>query len=474
MERVTEWPAMTSWRSSAAYRIAFANFAGFAIGLAVLGVVVFEAMHISFAHQLDAMILDEAQTLVTEYRSGGDGELAEAIAVREHSGSPARMLYAVFDRSGRRIHGALQAKMAPVGFHDVTFVDPAEGPDQARGLAVQLSPDERLVVAADGEWIERIDRTVIFVFVIAFLVACALGLFGAAVLGRYLRRRLRSISSAAEAIIGGQVQHRIPVSGRGDEFDDLAATLNRMLDRIEGLLENLRQVSSDVAHDLRTPLARLRTRLEEGLRKPDGGAIPAIEDAIERVDEVLSLFGAILRIAEVEAGETRRLFAPVDVTELTTELAESYAPAISDGGRSLVWSIDSGLLVSGDRELLAQALVNLLDNAQNHTPEGTLIRLTATTAARFVCLKVVDNGPGVPNADLDKITKRFARLDTSRNRKGYGLGLNLVRAVANLLGGRLILKTAEPGLSATIELPLAGGDEGRSEISPERTLPKHD
>jgi signal transduction histidine kinase len=454
---------MVSWRSSAAYQIAFANLGALLVGLAVLGVVVFFAMHIAFTNQLDAMISDEAQTLVDEYRGGGRHELVEAIAAREASRSPTRMLYAVFAPDGRRLEGSLQTTRPPLGLHDIVFVDPREGPDSARGLALDLSPSERLLVAADREWIERIDRTVIEVFGLAFLAACLLGLGGAVMLGNYLRRRLRSISGTAETIIGGDIRERMPVSNHRDEFDQLAITLNRMLDRIEGLLENLRQVSSDIAHDLRTPLARLRNRLEEGvLQGKSGDGVTILEDAMRSLDDVLSLFAAILRIAEVEAGETRRFFAPVDMSALVSELAESYAPALHDGGRDLLSSVEPNLTVNGDRELLAQAGINLIENAQRHTPPGTLVRLTLVAAGEFVCLRVIDDGPGVSNADLGRIVKRFARLERSRTTGGYGLGLNLVSAVAKLHGGRLLLENLG-GLAATVELPRDSGGEANVE-----------
>jgi signal transduction histidine kinase len=223
-----------------------------------------------------------------------------------------------------------------------------------------------------------------------------------------------------------------------------------MLDRIEGLLESLRQVSNDIAHDLRTPLARLRNNLERG---SVDGADAVIGNAIKQVDEVLALFAAILRLAEVESGQTRRFFGPVDVTALMTDLAESYAPAFEDQRRTLLWSLEPGLSLEGDRELLAQAVVNLLENAQRHAPEGTVVRLTAASAADRICLQVADNGPGVPKSDLSRVTKRFARLESSRNSAGYGLGLSLVTAVAKLHGGQLILRNLAPGLSATIEVP---------------------
>jgi hypothetical protein len=443
---------MHSWRRSAAYRIAFANFITFAVGLALLGLIVFGAIHLAFVRQLDAMVSDEAQTLVDEYHSGGLGELREAIAVRESSRSPTRMLYAVFTPDGRRVAGGLRTGKPPLGLHDITFIDPNEGSDRGRGFATDLSPNERLLVMADREWVERIDRTVISVFAMAFLAACIIAFGGALLFGNYLRQRLNLISGTAKAIIAGDIRERMPVGERGDEFDQLAATLNRMLDRIEGLLENLRQVSNDLAHDLRTPLSRLRNQLELS-KQVAADPFEVVDSAILQIDQVLMLFTAILRIAEVEAGETRRYFAPVDLSGVVTELAESYAPAVQDQGHLMLWSIEPRIAVLGDRDLIAQATINLVENAQRHTPPGTEIRLKLVQLTDGVCLQVADNGPGVPTDDLPRIVKRFARLETSRNTSGYGLGLNLVSAVAKLHGGRLILRDNAPGLSATIELP---------------------
>jgi len=457
---------MRKWRRSAAYRIAFANFITFAVGLALLGLVVFGVMHVAFVGQLDATVSDEAQTLVDEYHTGGIGEVRDAIAVRESSTSPTRMLFAVFAPDGRRIAGSLQTDRPSLGVHDIIFIDPQEGPDSGRGIAIDLSSRERLLVAADREWVERIDRTVISVFAVAFLVACLIAFGGAVWFGSYLRRRINSIGDTAKVIIGGDIRERMPVSGRGDEFDQLAGTLNRMLDRIEGLLDNLRQVSSDVAHDLRTPLSRLRTHLEGSKHLPSDPK-QVVEGAIAQLDHVLSLFAAILRISEVEAGETRRYFTIVDLSALTTELAESYAPAVQDHGRMLLSSIASGLTIMGDRELLAQAAINLIENAQRHTPLETVIRLTLTEVDNCACLQVVDDGPGVATADLPRIVKRFARLEASRNTAGYGLGLNLVSAVAKLHQGRLVLKNNAPGLSAVIELPIVRQEPRHTEIDDE-------
>ena len=451
------------WRSSAAYRIAGANALAFAIGTALLGVIVYGAMHVAFTRQIDGMIEDEARALVGEYHSDEPDELARAIAQREASRERERLLYAVFAPDGRRVLGSLQTKRPPLGFHDLTFVDPSEGRDRGRGLAIDLSPDQRLLVAADRERIERIDRTILTVFGFGFLGVCALGLIGALVLGAYLRARLRALSDGATAIVGGDIRARMPVGGRRDEFDQLAVALNLMLERIEGLLDNLRNVTSGVAHELRPPLSRLRNQLETGGSEIDPSntaAVGVIEDAIHGVDEVLALFAAILRIAEIEAGETSRRFAPIDMSRLATELAESYAPAVRDAGRNLIWAIDPDITVNGDRELDAQAGANFLENAQIHTPPATLIRLTLVAAGPFACLRVSDNGPGVAKADRGRIVERFRRLDVSRDKPGHGLGLNLVNAVARLHGGRLVFDDCALGLSATLELPLMPSSTG--------------
>ena len=446
---------MTDWRLSAAYRLAIGYSAALAVGMAVLGGIVFLVMHVAFTRQLDATIADEAQTLATEYRSDGGSELADAIAQRESSSSPGRLLYAVYAPDGHRLLGSLRAARPALGFHDIGFAGPRGGSDSARGLAIDLSPGERLLVAADREWIERIDRTILMVFAAGFLGVCLIGLGGAIVFGAYLRGRLKSISDGAEAIIAGDVRGRMAVGPRNDEFDQLAATLNRMLERIEGLLDNLRQVSTDVAHDLRTPLARLRNRLEQGAAEvaPASAGEAVIADAIERVDDVLALFGAILRIAEVESGETRRFFAEFDISALALDLAQSYAPAIGDGDRNLTWSIEPGLTMIGDRQLIGQAVANLLENAQRHTPAGTSIGLTLVAAGDMIRLQVDDNGPGVAAADHDQLVARFKRLDRSRHTAGHGLGLNLVNAVAKIHHGRLIFADNHPGLIAILELP---------------------
>lgn len=447
---------MKRFRHSAAYRIAFAYSAAIAIGIALLGTVLYWSMHAAFTRQIDAMIQGEADTLMLEYRDDGPNELATAIEQREHLSPSVRLYYAVFTPDGRRVLGSLQTRRPALGMHDLDFFDPVEGPDTARGLAVDLPDHRRLVVAADREWVEQIDRTVLGTFVTGFVAILGLGVIAALLLGGYLRFRLESIGNTAQAIIGGDIRRRMPIGPRGDEFDQLATVLNAMLEEIERLLQNLQQVSSDVAHDLRTPLTQLRNAME----KSTVGAISAedqrhvITDGITRVDEILSLFGAILRISEVESGKIRRRFTPVDLSALVTDLAESYAPALRETGQALSWAIAPGLTLDGDRELIAQAVINLIENAQRHTPEGTNIDIDASEGDAHVKIVVADDGPGVAEADRALISRRFIRLDSSRSQAGHGLGLNLVAAVARLHRGELRFTDNHPGLIAELDLPI--------------------
>lgn len=437
-------------RTSAAYRIAFTYAAAFLLAIVMLGAAVYMAANRELSRQQDASLVEETGELIAAYRSNGLAELRARIGVRQ-TGSIAQFGYALFDPAGQREGGALATTLPSTGLHDIVVADPARGDDPARALATPLPDRRTLVVAVDPRALQRIDVTILTLFGIGLVVAVAMSVGGAVLLGGYLRRRLERISDTARAIVGGDLSQRVPVGTRGDEFDALGQSLNAMLDRIAQLLDSLRQVSSDVAHDLRTPLARLRGSLEAMLDGPPDRA--ALKQALRQSDAILSLFAAILRISEVEGGTLAGMFAPVDVAALTVDLCDTYAPAIVDGGRTLVCAAHAPAPVLGDAELIAQALINLLDNAQAHTPPGTAIAVAVRVSGDRVALSVADDGPGVPAADRERIVHRFVRLERSRTTPGNGLGLNLVAAIAGAHGGRLTIADASPGLCASIDLP---------------------
>lgn len=444
---------MADLRSSAAYRIAFVYAAAFALVFVLLGTAIYLAADADFRRQQDAGIAEESADLVRNWRAEGRPELVEAIARRGRA-SAGGFGYALFDRDGRRLAGALDTSRPNAGWSDIRLMDAREGPDPGRALATPMPNGELLVVAADAEPIERIDRTMLVLLAGASVLFLVVAVVGALTMGGYLRRRLARVNDTARAIVAGDMDRRIPVGARGDEFDQLAASLNAMLDRIARLVENLRQVSSDVAHDLRTPLARLRGELETAARGLTDSAAcqAAFERAIERSDELLTLFAAILRIAEVEGGGLAAGFRPFDLSALLLEVCDSYAPALADGGRELRCRVIPDIHVRGDRELIAQAVINLLENAQRHTLEGTVVTLDMRVTGESVLLLVADDGPGVPAEDRDRITQRFVRLQRSRTTPGHGLGLNLVAAIAAAHGGTLRFEDNCPGLRAMIAL----------------------
>lgn len=444
---------MRAWPRSAANRIALVAFLAYAAAMLVLGAAVFVATHAAFKRQMDASIEATTIALQGEFRDDGIKGLMEAIAQSRRPG-PISLGTSLFAPDGQRISGSLLTSMPAPGWQSIVFADPQEGPDPARAKVTQLTGGYRLVVAADLEALEAIDRTILEMFGTAFAVLLLLGIVGAYSLATYLRGRLAGIETTSAAIVAGDLHKRAIVGPTGDEFDRVATSLNAMLDRIAGLIANLRQVTGDLAHDLRTPLSRLRNQLERmRAMKVDAAVEELIEGAVAQADDVLILFDAILRISEVEEGSLKRAFAPLDLSLLVSELGETLAPLAEDSGRTLMLEVVTGLQVQGDRELLSQAIINLVENAIRHTPVGATIRLLVRPDGEAAIVRVEDNGPGIPEAEQERVLQRFVRLESARSTPGHGLGLSLVRAIADAHGARLKLAAAAPGLSATIHFP---------------------
>jgi len=286
----------------------------------------------------------------------------------------------------------------------------------------------------------------------ATIVVAALALVGAMVMRGLFRRMVAEVSSTAAAIAGGELGRRVRRSGRGDEFDAMAEAINNMLDRIGRLMDGVRQVSNAIAHDLRTPITRARTRLEDAATHAGTEAElrAAVERAVADLDGVTSVFQALLRIAEIEAGSRRSAFAEIDLGPLLADLADLYGALAEDHDLTLTLRVPDTLPVYGDRDLLQQAVANLLDNAIKFSPRGGRIALSAELAERQVRIVVSDQGPGIPQQDRLRATERFFRGEQARSTPGSGLGLALVQAVATLHDGTLLLDDAGPGLRATI------------------------
>ena len=280
-----------------------------------------------------------------------------------------------------------------------------------------------------------------------------LAVMGGLVVGNRFVRRIDSIGRTSRLIMAGDLSVRIPTRGTDDEIDRLVASLNAMLDRIQQLLEGVRQVSSDIAHDLRTPLGRLRQRLEDARANAmtTGEYAAATEAAIGEADQLLKTFSALLRIAQIEAGAQRSGFATVDLSAVARSVGEAYQPSAEESRHELELQIAEGLTLNGDRQLLAQMISNLVENALSHTPAGSRVILAARRTATGSQIEIADDGPGIPEAERQKVFDRFYRLDRSRGTSGSGLGLALVRAIATLHGLTVRLEDRNPGLAVIVE-----------------------
>lgn len=420
------------WRST--FGLVVLVTVGFALASLGIGAIAVTVTHEALEQQLDHRIEIETSALLAEAHEGMP-DLIQAIRRREAARSTASLDYLLVDAQNRPIAGAMTA-LVPVqpGYDEFFHYRVGNRIGVAQALTTVV-PGGRLVVAADREGLIEIDSLLGALFAGALAAMLLLGTGAAALVGWLTRRRLARIDGTALAVIGGDLGRRIPRDGSGSEFDNLAGTLNRMLERISGLMDNLRQVSSDVAHDLRTPLTRLCSRLDRALAQDDAEArVREVEAARAEAAELLEIFAALLRIAEIEGMAERLPRLDVDLSLLVEQMAETYRPDAEASGHHLHCVAAPHIHVSGDRRLLSQAIANLLDNGLRHTPSGTTITLSLEQSDEIILI-VSDDGPGVDVVDRDRLFQRFARAERARSSPGQGLGLALVKAVTMAHGG---------------------------------------
>lgn len=412
--------------------------------------------------QTDQIIEAEITGLNEQYQHFGLPGLVESVRSRTlHQG---QTLYLLADGLHHVVAGNLDswpqmAQSTPGGMVEFDYDRPLEGrldTRRARGRVVALPADFVLLVAQDVHdryLTERMFTTTLPWTVLLILV---LGTIGGALMSRNMLRRLDVINRTSAEIMKGDLTRRVPLDGSGDEFDTLAENLNLMLDRIERLMKGLREVTDSVAHDLRTPLNRLRNRLEESAARLNASGTQAseIERAIAETDQLIATFNALLLIAETDAGTTRAAMSPLDLASVAADVVELYEPLADEKqvSLSLVPGVPVG--IEGNRSLIAQALANLVDNAIKYTPSGGKVRIHTAITPEGVELCVADSGPGIPPADRSRVTQRFVRLEASRNSPGTGLGLSLVAAVAHFHHAELVLEDNTPnGLKAILRFP---------------------
>ncbi len=441
-----------SFKLTAAYVLLFT----FSVG--VLAFVVYARTTAEYQRQARVRIFSEAQTLHKIYDVNGLSEVLASIHDRLRSPALGGLEYTVFTSAGERVFGNLAHVAAKEGWtDDLGPPDGDEQPGQLERLAIytiRLSPNEWLSVADDAGKFEEFGRIILQSFGWMLGLTLLLAVAGGAALSMGVLSRIQAINTTAEAIIGGDINSRIPLDKTGDELDRLSVTLNRMLDRIANLMDALRQVSSNIAHDLRTPLGRLRHTLDEAREKArnvDDYKL-AVTTAISDTDLVLETFSALLRIAQIESGSRRAGFRQLDMAGVVESVVQTYQLIAEDSGRHLKAQAAPGVAIAGDHELLTQLLVNLVENAIRHTPPGSTISLDLI-AAPIPELVVSDNGPGIPESERARVLARFHRLENSRTSPGSGLGLSIVAAIAELHDINLTLEDNAPGLRVRLRLP---------------------
>lgn len=409
----------------------------FALATLGIGAVAYRVTHEAFEEQLDRRISAETAALIEEAQEEGLAGLAEAVRRREIARSTASLDYLLVDGAHHRLAGSMVTRVpSRPGYEELLAYRRGSTHGIAQALTTRIAGGT-LIVAADRRDLQEIDWQLKALFAAALAAMLALGVAAAALVGWITRRRLARIDGTALAIISGELDRRVPRDGSGSEFDRLAGTLNRMLDRIAGLMANIRQVSSDVAHDLRTPLTRLTGHLDRALAIDEpAGRIAEIEAASAQAAELLEIFAALLRIAEIEGLADRLSREPVDLGALVEQMAETYRPDMEAKGHRLLCHVMLDVVMAGDRRLLSQAVANLLDNALRHTPSGTTVTLFVRREGGARLLGVSDDGPGVDEADAERLFQRFARGEQARSTPGNGLGLALVAAIAAAHGGR--------------------------------------
>jgi signal transduction histidine kinase len=407
--------------------------------------------------QTDAAINADAQGLVERFLDG-PGVLVETIRDRLAADVDDDAIYLLADATLRPVTGNLE-RWPRMITDDTEWAEIPIDRAGVRGLArirqFVLPGGFHLLVGRDVQARAQLRAILGDALIWTPAIVVVLGVAGALAVRSLFRITIADVAATAAAFSRGDVTRRVRVTGMGDEFDRLAQEINTMLDRVAGLMDGVRQVSNAIAHDLRTPITRARARLEDAARNARGEADlhAAIERAQSDLDGIVAVFQALLRIAEIEAGARRSAFSRLDLGPLLFDLAELYTAAAEENGQVLEHDIPPILPAFGDRDMLQQAVANLLDNALKFSPAGSTIRLSAGIAGRLLEISVADQGPGIPADDRQRATDRFFRGESARSTPGSGLGLSLVQAVAVLHGGTLRLEDNQPGLRAVIAMP---------------------
>lgn len=456
--RLADYFRSTPFRIVGAYTLLFVASA------AILFSVLFWSVTQEMTDELKALIEEDMRPLITAYAEGRPDRLISAVRERAEAARPGETLLLLQTANGTVLGGNIDRFPPFTGWKELTLsssrpdartASGAPYQDTALVLGVQLR-QIFLLAGRSFHPIRETQRLLVRSTVWALAVTIVLALAGGALFSRSAIRRIEAINSAFSDITAGNLSRRVPARGTRDELDQLAININQMLDQVEVLLSNLQQVTNDIAHDLRTPLGRLRQGLE-ATRLKDSSIEEyqqTIDHAIDQSDHILDTFSALLRIAQIESRVRRSQFATVDLSGLAETIVDAFDTVLEDAGQKLVVNVQPGVKIHGDKDLLTQMLANLVANATHHCGVGTEITISLTPGPAPV-LTVADTGQGIPEDEREAVLRRFYRLEKSRTTSGSGLGLALVKAIADLHQATLTLSDNGPGLRVAMEFGAA-------------------
>jgi signal transduction histidine kinase len=447
---------------SSTFRLALIYMALFSLSVLLLLGFIYWSTAGYMLRQTEATIQAEITGLAERYDLSGLPGLSKVISERLARQKSGTSVYLLTDPQFKAILGNLKSwpQVQPSEQGWISFeIDSGQADDavqhRIQARVFHLRGGFHLLVGRDVHDLEKIQGLIRDALIWGLLITIILALVGGAMMSRTMMHRIEVITSTCHQIMEGDLTRRIPRTGGDDDFDRLVDVLNRMLEQIEQLMQGVKQVTNNIAHDLRTPLSRLRRRLDM-LRQNNNPAEvheELLDQAISEADGLLTTFKALLRISEVESGSRRGAFKDVDMTSLLHDLLEFYAPLSDEKGQALIAEVVPTRPIMGDRDLLFQAFANVVDNAIKYTPASGRIRLSMLDLPDRLEITVADSGPGIPEEAREKIFERFFRLETSRSTPGNGLGLSLVAAIVNLHNGLITLADNQPGLKLTITLP---------------------
>lgn len=452
---------------SSGFRVAMTFCALFLVASVIAGATAYSVIREELVKRHERVLGEEFDYLVSTYGGGNIENLKLTIEGHARVSSNRDSVFLLQDASGNKLAGNIErVPDRPLKRQEAATVLGMEA-DYTYFVKQGKIGNYHLTTATSAEDISELEEIMLLGAAWAAAVLLAVSLAGGMFLARSMERRIARIQDGLERVSEGDFSARIPISARGDDIDTLTGMMNTAIERLGASVEGIRQIGNDISHDLKSPLARLRITIEQAAENQARGIPVAqeLEEATAETDRIIATFDALLRIAQLETGARKARFAPTDLVEVATSITDFYQSSFEDAGMELNTDLPAGVPpISGDKELLFQLIANLLENALRHCAPGARVACAIALQDEAVILSVSDNGSGIPANERENVLRRLYRLEKSRTTPGSGLGLSMVKAIADLHGARLSLEDNEPGLRIVVRFPVAADSNTAAEL----------